>query len=283
MTEIHQEWDIVTGVGRTALAVAAARAVETATEGGLIRDPYAAAFVAAAGADQLSVEPSAVDPQFGSMVSYLGVRTRFFDEYLTAAAVDQAVIVAAGLDTRAYRLDWRDADVYEIDQPRVLEFKQEVLDAAGASPACRRHTVPIDLRGDWAGALAAAGFDPARPTAWLVEGLLVYLPPAAEEALFDTIGALSAPGSRMGIERIPDSFTVDEMAAPFADSAKRTGVALESLWNLDPRRNVIDWLRDSGWKADVEEVLDVYERYGREFPPQVPHHLGRTQYVTARL
>ena len=113
------------------------------------------------------------------------------------------MILASGLDTRAYRLPWpADTVVFEIDQPEVIAFKSRTLAELGAEPTAERRTVAIDLREDWPSALQAAGFDPTQPTAWIAEGLLIYLPPDAQDRLFDDITALSAPGSRIATEHM---------------------------------------------------------------------------------
>jgi hypothetical protein len=105
------------------------------------------------------------------------IRTRFFDDYLTAAIAarcHQVVLLAAGLDTRALRLAWpAGTRVFEIDLPGVLSFKDSVLAAQGAVPRCERIKVPADLCTDWTAALAEAGFDRSTPAAWLAEGLLI--------------------------------------------------------------------------------------------------------------
>ena len=138
------------------------------------------------------------------MRNYQAVRTHFFDAYFAAAAeagIRQIVILASGLDSRAYRLEWPSGTVvFEIDQPKVLEYKAATLAAHGAQPSATRHEVAIDLRFDWPAALKAAGFDPAKPTAWLAEGLLMYLPSDAQDRLFEQVTALSAPGSRIAAE-----------------------------------------------------------------------------------
>src|SRR6202035_393416 len=141
---------------------------------------------------------------FEYMQSYQGVRTHFFDAYFStavAAGIRQVVILASGLDSRAYRLDWpAGTTVFEIDQPKVLEYKAATLAAHGATPSADRHEVAIDLRQDWPAALIAEGFDPKAPTAWLAEGLLMYLPAEAQDRLFTQITELSAPGSRVAAE-----------------------------------------------------------------------------------
>ncbi|PQM46024.1 Putative S-adenosyl-L-methionine-dependent methyltransferase [Mycobacterium talmoniae] len=169
-------WDITTSVGTTAVMVAAARAIETDRPDPLIRDPYAKILVADAGTgvweflldDTIDARLETVDPEsaaiFRHMRGYQAVRTHFFDSYFAdavAAGIRQVVILASGLDSRAYRLDWpAGTTVYEIDQPKVLEYKAATLAAHGVSPAADRHEVPIDLRQDWPAGVRAAGFGP---------------------------------------------------------------------------------------------------------------------------
>src|SRR5918997_692903 len=139
----------------------------------------------------------------------MSVRTRHFDGLFTDAAdagVRQAVILASGLDARAYRLPWpKGTVVYEVDQPEVIEFKSRTLADLGAQPTADLRVVGVDLRNDWPAALRAKGFDVAAPTAWIAEGLLVYLPPDAQDQLFDNIASLSAPSSRLATEFVPNT------------------------------------------------------------------------------
>lgn len=190
------------GVGRTAIGVARVRAHESTRRDRLFNDPYAAAFVVADGRRDLAVtaKPS---PGLIAMVRHLVLRTRFFDDYLLAAAESgcrQVVVPAAGLDTRAFRLDWpAGTRFFELDMPAVLAFKERVLAEQGAQPAGPRTVIAIDLREDWATALTSAGFDPTAPTVWLLEGLLVYLDSDDVEAILTTVTGLSAPGSRLAL------------------------------------------------------------------------------------
>ncbi|HXL59101.1 MAG TPA: class I SAM-dependent methyltransferase, partial [Mycobacterium sp.] len=206
-------WDITESVGATALGVAAARAAETARPDALIRDDYAYLLAASAGpawAQMASGDDDWLsDDEHGRRLhemarNYQAVRTHYFDGYFNAAVragIRQVVILAAGLDSRAYRLDWpAGTTVFEIDQPKVLEYKAATLAAHNAKPSADRHEVPIDLRQDWPAALCDAGFDPSRRTAWLAEGLLMYLPADAQDRLFEQISRLSAAGSRIAVE-----------------------------------------------------------------------------------
>src|ERR1700738_3686869 len=220
----NDSWDIATSVGATAVMVAMARAAETSSDHPLIRDEYAEPLVSTPALaevreriaslwrrpDEAENPAAGLAMDFQQMIDYQAVRTHFFDQYSAAAAeagIRQHVILAAGLDSRAYRLNWPAGTVvYEIDLPAVLEYKSTTLDGLGAAPATTRREVAVDLRGDWPAALRAAGFDPAVPTAWLAEGLLPFLPGQAQEAMFNAIDGLSAAGSRIAVE----VFGVDE-------------------------------------------------------------------------
>ena len=217
-------WDLASSVGVTATMVAAARAMATRAERPLINDPFAEPLVKLVGVDLLSrlasgeLDPAELndvhDGAAGSagamsrMADNMAVRTKFFDEFFlgaTNAGIKQAVILASGLDARAYRLAWSAGTVvYEVDQPQVIEFKTRSLAELGAAPTAERRVVAVDLRDDWPAALRTAGFDPAQPTAWSAEGLLGYLPPEAQDRLLDTITELSAPGSRLATESAPN-------------------------------------------------------------------------------
>lgn len=273
-------WDIATSVGSTAVMVAAARAAETARDEPLIRDPYAKVLVDGAGTgvwefmldDAFIAKVADADAEvaqiFTHMGNYQAVRTHFFDDfYATAVAsgIRQVVILASGLDSRAYRLDWpADTVVYEIDQPLVLQYKAERLAEHGVEPTAERREVAVDLRNDWPAALRDAGFDATAPTAWLAEGLLMYLPADAQDGLFERITELSAPGSRVAAEtvgvhseerraRMKEKFDAlrttmgDELGAAF-DGASPTDVA-ELMYNDPDRANVATWLNEHGWTA----------------------------------
>jgi methyltransferase (TIGR00027 family) len=159
--------------------------------------------------------------------------------------------------------------VYELDQPEVIAFKGETLAQLGAEPAADRRPVAIDLREDWPKALLDNGFDPAQPTAWIAEGLLIYLPPDAQDLLFDRIDELSAPGSRVATEHIPDiSAFSDERAQVIADRLKQYGhdIEMSELIYRDERNDVIDYLTARGWDVAAQTVPDAYAANGFEFP-----------------
>lgn len=211
-------WDLASSVGATATAAAAARAIATRADRSLIDDPFAEPLVRAVGIDLLTRLATGELPP-GDLVGPMAidgakVRTRFYDEFFLAATdagITQVVILASGLDSRAYRLDWPAGTVvYEVDQPAVVEFKTRTLAELGAVPTADRRVAAVDLREDWPAVLRTAGFDPARPTAWSAEGLLGYLPPEAQDRLLETITELSAPGSRVATESRPNPRPGDE-------------------------------------------------------------------------
>ncbi|MBE9376044.1 SAM-dependent methyltransferase [Saccharopolyspora sp. HNM0983] len=266
-----EQWDIVTSVGLTALGVAAARAVEDTRPDALVHDRFAHAFVEAA--DPPATMPTSGEdlpnPEWHSVADYLGVRSRFFDDFFAVSAdsgIRQFVILAAGLDVRAHRLPWPSgSDVFEVDQPKVLQFKDEVLTGAGATASCARHVVDTDLRGDWTAALASSGFDPDQPTAWLAEGLLPYLPVEAEAELFAAVRELSAPGSRISLECIDAAAGVlDEQTLDLA--RRQFGIDIRDLFDTRPRTSPQEQLTAAGWRiATDENAATIGEHYGRSF------------------
>jgi methyltransferase (TIGR00027 family) len=284
-------WDIVTSVGFTALAVCAARALDAGLEPPLANDDFAAGFVTAAGEPNLIAAVANADMTSAAAFNaqWVGVRTRFFDDFFSRAGesgIRQTVILAAGLDSRAYRLAWpSDHTVFEVDQPQVLEFKQQVLDQRGAAPSARRVTVATDLRDDWAGELIAAGFDPAQPAAWALEGLLPYLPGAAQDALFERLHQLSAAGTQIAAELGPAPGEVQEFADNVPTIGQDTGQPpVADLWYDDPRVDTKGFLAQRHWKVAGVDLVDKAAReYGRPFEglPPVFDRLLRTKFFTA--
>ncbi|BBY43983.1 class I SAM-dependent methyltransferase [Mycolicibacterium celeriflavum] len=276
-------WDLGSSVGSTATMVAAQRALSHRE--GLIDDPYAEPLVRAVGLDffvraldgEISLDD--IDPRFNARRAAEGmaVRTRHFDRLFTdaaAAGVRQAVILAAGLDARAYRLPWpAGSSVFELDQPDVIAFKSDTLAGLGAEATADRRAVAIDLRDDWPKALLANGFDPTQPTAWIAEGLLIYLPPEAQDLLFDRIDELSSPGSRVATEHIPDvSMFSDERSQEIAERLRTYGHDIEmgELIYHGERNDVIDYLTAHGWDVTTQKTRDAYAANGFEFPEDGP-------------
>ena len=198
------------------------------------------------------------------------------------------VILASGLDARAYRLPWPDGTVvYEIDQPDVIAFKSQTLADLGAEPTATRRTVSIDLREDWPTALQDAGFDASQPTAWLAEGLLIYLPPEAQDRLFDLITGLSAPGSTVGTEYAPGILDFDaekarEMTAPLAEHGLEIDMA--SLVYAGRRSHVMEYLREIGWQVAGSPRDELLRHFGLAVPSAGDDDvLGEIVYVSASL
>ena len=303
MTRTHDDtWDLASSVGATATMVAAARAIATSTDGALISDPYAEPLVRAVGVDVFTrlasgeLDPSAFDIDddknvgMDRMVDNMAVRTKFFDDFFTdatAAGIRQVVILASGLDSRAYRLQWPSGTVvYEVDQPQVIDFKTKALADIGAEPSVDRHAVAIDLRFDWPTALKEAGFDPGQPTAWSAEGLFGYLPPDAQDRLIDTVTELSAPDSRFATESAPsiDPADLEEAMEKMQSTAERWrnhGFDLDfaNLVYMEDRKEVASYMAERGWQVDGIGINELMTANGfAPFDDETP--FADLRYVT---
>ena len=308
----NDSWEITESVGATALGVAAARAAETESENPLISDPFARVFLNAAGdgmwnwfaapdlpAEIAEAEPD-LKPRMQGMVDYMAARTSFFDQFFLDAArsgVHQVVILAAGLDSRAWRLPWPDGPngitVYELDQPRVLEFKLSTLQASGAQPTCKLVHVPVDLRHDWPAALQEAGFDTSAPSAWSAEGLLPFLPAVAQELLFERVHALSAGGSRIAVEAPGPDFLDEDARAKQRETMQRVRDLMakleperdipdvQDLWYLEEREDVDTWLGRHGWDLTVTPAEQLMAHYDRRPPQGIEDAAPKTLFVAA--
>jgi methyltransferase (TIGR00027 family) len=305
-TSIRSEgdsWNITESVGATALSVAAARAVETGSDDPLIRDQFAYLLVSTAGTPWARLASSLEwigDDDHGRRahrlaIDYQAVRTHYFDSYFAdavAAGIRQVVILAAGLDSRAFRLEWpAGTSVYEIDQPQVVAYKTATLESAGAAPTAERRTVQVDLRDDWAAALAAAGFDSGQPTAWLAEGLLPYLPAEAQDRLFEILTGLSAPGSRVAVEAFSLGTADNEVRrvarrARFDRMRQRLGldITVETLtYQESDRVDAADWLTEHGWQVSAVSNADEMARLGRAIPADLADEAFTTKLLSAQL
>jgi methyltransferase (TIGR00027 family) len=290
--------------------VASARAAETRSENPLIRDPFAQLFLDAVGdgvwnwhsAPQLPAELVEAEPelplQMQSMVSYMASRTAFFDQFFldaTEAGIRQVVILAAGLDARSWRLPWPDGTtVYELDQPRVLEFKSSTLAEHGAEPACHRVAVPVDLRQDWPEALRQAGFDSSASSAWSAEGLMPYLPAAAQDLLFERVQELTAPGSRVAVEALGPKFLDPDARAKRRARMDRVRAFMsvvdpqrevprtDELWYFEEREDVGQWFERHGWEVTVTPTDELMAGYDRSAPEEVADQIPGNLFVTAQ-
>ena len=252
-------------------------------------------------APQLPAELVEAEPtlplQMRAMVGYMASRTAFFDNFFlgaTRAGIRQAVILAAGLDARAWRLPWPDGiTLYELDQPRVLKFKESTLAAHGATPACNRIAVPVDLRQDWPAALQEAGFDTSAPSVWSAEGLMPYLPAAAQDMLFERVHGLTSTGSRIAVEALGPTFLDPEVRAKRRARMDRISAIMaeldpdreiprtDELWYFEEREDVGDWFRRHGWDVTVTPSDELMAGYGREAPQEVEDMVPGNLFVAA--
>ncbi|MFF2597959.1 SAM-dependent methyltransferase [Streptomyces californicus] len=250
------------GVGATAVVVAAARAAENRRADRLFHDPLAERFLAEA---RKRTPVEAVEVVRHPMEHYFAIRTRYFDDVLRRAVAEgcrQVAVLGAGLDTRAFRLDWPiETRVFEVDLPEVFAFKEPVVEAAGAEATCARTVVPTDLSADWEAALLRAGFDPGLPTAWLIEGVLCYLPGKADDAVLAGVTRLSAPGSRLAGEHVSHRVFTDPVARPMLDALESVGAPW--LSGID---DIGTWLGASGWESATADLTDPAVHHGRITP-----------------
>ena len=297
-------WDLASSVGLTATMVAAARAVASRTPGAPANDQFAAPLVRAVGVDFFArmatgeLDPTDLDEDAAKgmrrFADAMATRTRYFDEFFldaTRAGIRQAVILASGLDSRAYRLSWPAGTVvYEVDQPAVIEFKTTTLAGLGAEPTADRRAVAVDLRDDWPAALERAGFDRTRPTAWIAEGLLGYLPADAQDRLLDRITAQSVPGSRFATEGLLDINALNE------PELRRRMRRQSQMWNrhgyeldvaalvyFDDRTDARTHLTEHGWQTTSVSAAGLLAQHG--LPPIDDDNatFGEVIYVSAVL
>lgn len=300
-------WDLASSVGATATVVAMQRAMATRGPRPLIYDPYAEPLVSAVGVDAFTryargeIDTDGAPFDVHRMADGIAARTKYFDDFFADAAasgIRQVVILASGLDARAYRLRWpADTTVYELDQPQVVEFKTRVLADQGAVPVIKHRPIGIDLRDDWPAALRANGFDPTRPTAWIAEGLLIYLPPDAQDRLLENITALSGPGSRLAAENTgtvsPDDLQKigDRMRVAqeqwrgrgfdgFGDAAE---IDVTELFYAGDRTEAATYLAEKGWSVTLNKNSELFATYGLEPPPEGTSAFGDITYLTAVL
>ncbi len=306
----NDTWEITESVGATALGVASARAAETESDNPLIRDPFARVFLDAAGegawnwhaGPDLPPEIVEAEPELPlqrqAMVGYMASRTKFFDSFFhtaTNSGIRQAVILAAGLDARSWRLPWPDGvTVYELDQDRVLDFKLRTLTEHGAQPAVNRIEVAVDLRHDWPKALQEAGFDPSQPSVWSAEGLMPYLPAAAQDLLFERINELAAPGSRVAVEALGPKFLDEEIRSRRRARMERVRQLMakvdpdrdipriDELWYFEEREPVGEWFARHGWKVTVTPAAELMADFGRSAAPEVKDMVPGNEFVHAQ-
>lgn len=251
-------------LGHTARWTAATRAIESQRTDRLLNDPWAAALAGEDGGTWITGFSAE-----GNLAP-ISLRTRFFDDFLLTTtrehAVHQVVLMAAGLDTRAYRLEWpQTTRLFELDQPQVLAYKERILTAAGAQPACERHTISVDLTGPWTAALQTAGFDPLQPSVWLLEGFLSYLTPEAELHLLDELTLLAAPSSWLGFDTMNNSALTSPWTRFMIEALEKAGTPFQSALD-DPEKT----LAEHGWQATATQLGDEGANFGRWPYPTIP-------------
>lgn len=298
-------WDLASSVGLTATMVAAARAVaarDTHGAGAVASDSYAEPLVRAVGVDfftrlasgELALAELDEETATGTVhfANAMAIRTRFFDDFFrsaTDAGIRQAVILAAGLDSRAFRLPWPPGTtVFEVDQPQVIEFKTATLSGLGAQPTADRRTVAVDLREDWPAALRKAGFDPTQRTAWIAEGLLGYLPADAQDRLLDQIGALSVPGSRFATEGLLDinELNQEDLRTRMKRQNERWSrhgldFDMAALVYFDDRTDAGTYLAAHGWETTSLRNSELFARHGLEPASGDDAPFGEVVYLSA--
>lgn len=290
-------WDLATSVGATATMVAAGRA--RATRDGLIDDRFAEPLVRAVGVDFMTrwaageLDSADVDQPGAAwgmqrMTDMMAARTRYIDAFFAeagAAGIGQVVILASGLDARAYRLPWpAGTTVFEIDQPQVLEFKAATIADLGAEPTAEVRNVPVDLRHDWPSALRQAGFDAGRPAAWAAEGLIGFLPPEAQDRLLDNITELSADGSQLVAEVFANTGTSGDALNAASEKWRQGGldIALGDLGFPGPRNDVATYLQQKGWQPVRTPLNQLLANTGlplQSTDPEAP--FAQNYYCTA--
>jgi methyltransferase (TIGR00027 family) len=276
----------MTPVGLTSRWVAASRARETERSDHLFADPYARALAGEEGFTLLRKTHAARSGQPSDEPDpYLSIRTRFFDDALIRAvadpALDQVVLLAAGMDARAFRLNWPvGVTLYELDREEVFAWKEPVLRTLGAQPACTRRLVTADLERDWALPLCRAGFDASRSAVFLVEGLLAYLDEPAVTGLLDRLKGVARPGSWLGTDMVDPSLLASPYLKPFLDELDRLGCP----WRFGTSEPE-GLLARNGWVASVVMPGESSAHHGRWPYPVAPRStpgLPRSYLVTAR-
>jgi methyltransferase (TIGR00027 family) len=256
----------------TAHWTASVRALENSRQDRLFADPWAATLAGEEGQRWLAQRtPDSVLP--------IVLRTRYFDDCLQRitqeAAICQVVLLAAGLDTRAFRLAWPEGThLFELDQPDVLDAKENVLRAAGALPACERHVLPVDLNGPWQERLVTNGFNPGQPSAWLLEGFLFYLPTENGLRLLNDLGYLAAPRSWLGFDVINSAMLTSPLTRQWVEMQASSGAPWIGVLD-DPRA----FMEERGWQVFLTQAGQPEANHGRwRLPilstemPGVPHN-----------
>jgi methyltransferase (TIGR00027 family) len=250
-------------LGSTAYWTASVRAMENARQDHLFEDPWATALAGEAG--KAWIEERAAD----SVITIV-LRTRFFDDFLQRITmqheVRQVVLVAAGLDTRAFRLSWPDqTQVFELDQPGIIQYKNKILDLSGAKPNCRRHTIEVDLSVPWREKMADSGFNSQNPSVWLLEGFLFYLENSQIAGILDQVTELSSQNSWLGCDVMNSNTLTSKWTSEWVEMQARSGVPWLGTMD-DPE----EFFRIRGWSASLTQAGGEDANHGRWPYPVVP-------------
>lgn len=263
----------------TARLTAAGRAVENRRADRLFEDPLAEAL---AGEEGFRLMEQWRLPGAPRENPTIGPRTRFYDDLVIEAVANglgQVVLVAAGMDTRAFRLALpAEVIVFELDLPELLTQKQAILEQEHAEPRCRRVVVAADLaKDDWPQALTSGGFDHAARTVFIVEGLSWYLTEEENACLLDDLASLAAAGSRLGIDIISGDHLESPASAPFFKFTAALGI----LWQFGTN-DPAGFVAAHGWPAEVTDFEAFARRLGRWSPPAVPEDLAAHPVASGR-
>lgn len=241
----------------TARMMAAMRARETSREDRLFNDPFAAKLAGEEAFQQVDLQLTSQDQ------AYIAVRTRFFDDFLASSQIGQVVLLASGLDTRAYRFPWTPGvEVYELDHPEVLTYKADLL--GNRNPSCIHHLIGADLTQPWEEKLLSAGYSPTSPSIWLIEGLLMYLSEAQVHDLLESVSHLSTHGSQIGVDLI----NVKGLEyGPYKGYFQ---------FGVDTPEQL---LSHYGWQAKVTQPGDECANFGRFTEPSVSHEVSDVMRV----
>lgn len=265
--------------------MAAARARESRRPDRLFDDPLSPALSGPKGFVWLDMMDLASYPLGPGPGLYSVVRTRFFDEFLGSAVAGieepQVVLLAAGMDARAFRIQWPPGTrVYELDLPEVLELKEELLTRTGAAESCERRLVGTDLASDgWVRNLREAGHDAERPTIWLAEGILLYLAETEVRGVLAGVDQLSGPRSRLGADLINRDMFLSPSGWPILEAFSWLGSPLRFGTNTPE-----DLLAEHGWRARALQPGEKGADYGRwpyPVPPRNISGLPRSFLLTA--
>ncbi|MCL5947651.1 MAG: SAM-dependent methyltransferase [Actinobacteria bacterium] len=265
-------------VATTALLAAAARARESAGDYPLFRDPYARRLAGVEGI-RLLERLNADVPEAAGLIGVV-IRTYFMDRQLegllAGRSVSQVVLLGAGMDTRAYRINYAgtpegatnqimarnqggEVRFFEVDDPELLRLKERRLHGASTLPHIQRIPVGGDLEStDLANLLIGHGFDPDRPTAWIVEGLFIYLQESSVHRLVSGITHLSASGSYLLCDIVSRNLLAHGMTSRLRRHFATGGFSMQ-FGTDDPAA----LLGKYGWQADVHTMSEIGASTGK--------------------